>query len=191
LNFLGHLYLAGDDDGLIIGNFISDMVKGKAYLNYPENIQKGILMHRQIDSFTDNHKLFRTTKRRILEEQGRYSAVVVDLFYDHFLATEWAQFSQDKLEDFVCRKYKLLIKNYRVLPTRARFILPFMIRQNWLVNYAKLKPLELIFDRMDRRTDYKSGMKTSVQTLQNHYEEIRTDFLSFMPEIISFTRNDI
>ena len=191
MNFLGHLYLAGDDDGLIIGNFISDMVKGKAYLNYPENIQKGILMHRQIDSFTDNHKLFRTTKRRILEEQGRYSAVVVDLFYDHFLATEWAQFSQDKLEDFVCRKYKLLIKNYRVLPTRARFILPFMIRQNWLVNYAKLKPLELIFDRMDRRTDYKSGMKTSVQTLQNHYEEIRTDFLSFMPEIISFTRNDI
>lgn len=186
MNFLAHIYLAGTNDGLIIGNFIADMVKGKAYQDYAEPIQKGILLHRKIDFFTDNHPVFRNTKRRILEEQGRYSGVVVDLFYDHFLATEWACFSDEKLDDFVCRNYKLMIKNFRKLPTRAQYILPFMVRQNWLANYANLDPLALIFDRMDRRTNYQSGMKTSVATLQKYYPEIKNDFLIFMPDVIRF-----
>ena len=186
MNFLAHLYLAGNNDGLIIGNFIADMVKGKAYQNYVEPIQKGILLHREIDSFTDNHPVFRNTKRRILKEQGRYSGVVVDLFYDHFLATEWARFSNEKLEEFVSRNYKLMIKNYQKLPTRAQYILPFMVSQNWLVNYAELKALALIFDRMDKRTNYHSGMKTSVDTLQKYYPEIKNDFLVFMPDVIRF-----
>ena len=190
MNFLAHLYLAGNDEGLIIGNFIADMVKGKAYLDYPESIQKGIIQHRQIDSFTDNHAVFRTTKRWILKEQGPYSGVVVDMFYDHFLAMEWSQFSDEKLEDFVSRNYRLMIKNYRKLPARARYILPFMVKQNWLVNYAKFDPLSKIFDRMDRRTDYRSGMKTGVETLQKYYPEIKSDFLAFMPEIIRFVKTN-
>lgn len=189
MNFLAHLYLSGDDEGLIIGNFIADMVKGKSYLNYPEPIQKGILLHRQIDSFTDNHTIFRETKRRIQPEQGHYSGVVVDLFYDHFLALEWAAFSNQKLEEFVCGNYRLLIKNFRMLPSRARFILPFMIRQNWLVNYANFEPLAKIFDRMDRRTDYQSGMKTGVETLKKYYPEIKNDFFDFMPELVDFVQN--
>lgn len=189
MNFLAHIYLAGNDDGLIIGNFIADMVKGKDYQNYPEDIQKGILLHRQIDTFTDNHPVWRKTKRRILEEQGKYSGVVVDLYYDHFLAKEWQRFSKEKLEAFVCRNYRLIIKNYRILPNRARFILPFMVRQNWLVNYANLEPLSLIFDRMDRRTAYRSGMKTSVATLQKYYPEIKSDFYKFMPDIIDYVNS--
>ncbi len=189
MNFLAHIYLAGNDDGLIIGNFIADMVKGKDYQNYPEDIQKGILLHRQIDTFTDNHPVWRKTKRRILEEQGKYSGVVVDLYYDHFLAKEWQRFSKEKLEAFVCRNYRLIIKNYRILPNRARFILPFMVRQNWLVNYANLEPLSLIFDRMDRRTAYRSGMKTSVATLQKYYPEIKNDFYKFMPDIIDYVNS--
>ncbi len=189
MNFLAHIYLAGNDDGLIIGNFIADMVKGKDYQNYPEDIQKGILLHRQIDTFTDNHPVWRKTKRRILEEQGKYSGVVVDLYYDHFLAKEWQRFSKEKLEAFVCRNYRLIIKNYRILPNRARFILPFMVRQNWLLNYANLEPLSLIFDRMDRRTAYRSGMKTSVATLQKYYPEIKNDFYKFMPDIIDYVNS--
>ncbi len=189
MNFLAHLYLAGNDDGLILGNFIADMVKGKSYLKYPEAIQKGILMHRQIDTFTDTHPVFRKTKHLIQKEQGRYSGVVVDLYYDHFLAKEWIRFSNEKLEDFVCRNYRLLIKNYRLLPERARYILPFLVRQNWLVNYAKLDPLSLIFKHMDRRTDYRSGMTTGVETLRKYYSEVENDFYEFMPEISKFVLN--
>ena len=188
MNFLAHLYLSGSNEGLIIGNFIADMVKGKSYLNFPEPIQKGILLHRQIDSFTDNHPVFRNTKRRILKEQGAYSGVVVDMFYDHFLATEWGRFSDENLNEFVSRNYRLMIKNYRKLPLRAQYILPFMVQQNWLANYANIKPLALIFDRMDKRTDYRSGMKTGVDTLQKYYPEIKNDFLAFMPDIIVFTQ---
>lgn len=183
------MYLAGNNEGLIVGNFIADMVKGKAYQNYPEPIQKGILLHRQIDSFTDMHPVFRETKHRILEEQGPYSAVVVDMFYDHFLASEWVLFSNEHLRDFTSRNYKLMIRNYMILPARARFILPFMIRQNWLANYANLDPLNLIFDRMDKRTDYNSGMKTGVKTLLKYYPEVRKDFFLFMPEMIQFAQN--
>ena len=188
MNFLAHLYLSGSNEGLIIGNFIADMVKGKSYLNFPEPIQKGILLHRQIDSFTDNRPVFRNTKRRILKEQGAYSGVVVDMFYDHFLATEWGRFSDENLNEFVSRNYRLMIKNYRKLPLRAQYILPFMVQQNWLANYANIKPLALIFDRMDKRTDYRSGMKTGVDTLQKYYPEIKNDFLAFMPDIIVFTQ---
>lgn len=186
MNFLAHLYLAGKDEGLILGNFIADMVKGKSYELFPQSIQNGILMHRQIDNFTDNHPVFLKTKHLINKDHGRYSGVVTDMFYDHFLAKEWASFSSEALDKFVCRNYRLLIRNYRILPQRARFLLPFMIRQNWLVNYASFPALALIFERMDRRTNYKSGMKTSVKTLQKYYPEIKNDFIQFMPEIKGF-----
>lgn len=189
MNFLAHMYLSGKDEGLIIGNFIADMVKGNAYIDYPEHIQKGIILHRKIDSFTDNHPVFRKTKRRILEEQGKYSGVVVDMFYDHFLAKEWNFFSDEKLDDFVSRNYMLMIKNHRILPDRARYILPYMIKQNWLVNYAELVPLAQVFDRMDQRTEYKSGMKTGAETLKKYYADIKKDFFEFMPEIIVFVEN--
>ncbi len=186
LNFLAHLFLAGSDEGLIIGNFIADMVKGKAYLKYSESVQKGILLHRKIDFFTDQHPLFRKTKYRIQKEQGRYSPVIVDLYYDHFLALEWSRFSNQNLDIFVEEKYAILQKNKIHLPDRAQYILPFMVQQNWLLNYAYLKPLAQIFDRMDRRTDYQSGMKIAVETLQKYYAEIQNDFLLFMPEVIDF-----
>jgi len=186
LNFLAHLFLAGSDEGLIIGNFIADMVKGKAYLKYSKPIQEGIMLHRKIDFFTDQHPLFRKTKYRIQKDQGRYSPVVVDMYYDHFLALEWSRFSKQDLEEFVEEKYTILQKNKIYLPERAQYILPFMVQQNWLLNYAHLKPLAQIFDRMDRRTDYQSGMKTAVDTLEKQYAEIQNDFLLFMPKVIDF-----
>ena len=186
MNFLAHLFLAGSDEGLIIGNFIADMVKGKAYLKYSKPIQEGIMLHRKIDFFTDQHPLFRKTKYRIQKDQGRYSPVVVDMYYDHFLALEWSRFSKQDLEEFVEEKYTILQKNKIYLPERAQYILPFMVQQNWLLNYAHLKPLAQIFDRMDRRTDYQSGMKTAVDTLEKQYAEIQNDFLLFMPKVIDF-----
>ncbi|MBN2237314.1 MAG: DUF479 domain-containing protein [Bacteroidales bacterium] len=186
LNFLAHIYLSGENSGLIIGNFIADMVKGKSYLEYTPEIQAGILLHRKIDFFTDNHPVFRQSKRRIIEEHGRYSGVVIDLYYDHFLAKYWSKYSNENLEDFVCKTYKLFISNFRVLPSKAKYILPFLVRQNWLLNYRNLDALSLIFERMDRRTSYQSGMKNAVFSLKNHYQEIEQDFEEFMPELIRF-----
>lgn len=186
MNFLAQLFLSGSDEGLIIGNFIADMVKGKAYLKYSKPVQQGILLHRKIDFFTDQHPFFRNTKYRIQKDQGRYSPVVVDLYYDHFLAREWSSFSNQDLGSFVQEKYAILQKNEIHLPERARYILPFMVEQNWLMNYAYLKPLAQIFERMDRRTNYQSGMKKAVETLEKQYSEIQNDFLLFMPELIDF-----
>ena len=84
MNFLAHLYLSGDDDFVKIGNFMADGIRGKDYQNYPERIQLGVLLHRAIDTYTDNHTIFRQGKHRLHEKYGHYSGVIMDILYDYF-----------------------------------------------------------------------------------------------------------
>ena len=94
MNFLAHIYLSGNNDLLKIGNFMADSIRGNSYENYPEEIKKGILLHRSIDSFTDMHPVYRKSKHRLHEKYGHYSGVIMDIFYDHFLAKNWANCSR-------------------------------------------------------------------------------------------------
>ena len=100
MNFLAHIYLSGDNDLLKIGNFMADSIRGNSYENYPDEIKKGILLHRSIDSFTDMHPVYRKSKHRLHEKYGHYSGVIMDIFYDHFLAKNWANYSNKKLEEY-------------------------------------------------------------------------------------------
>ena len=111
MNYLAHVYLSGSDKDLIIGNFIADHVKGKAYLDYPETIQKGILLHRKIDDFTDHHPLFKKNVTLLFPQFRHYSRVIVDMFFDHFLAAQWELYHPDPLEDF-SRQFYLLMQEY-------------------------------------------------------------------------------
>ena len=100
MNFLAHIYLSGDDDQIKIGNFMADSIRGHSYENYPSDIKKGILLHRAIDSFTDMHPIYRKSKHRLHEKYGHYSGVIMDIFYDHFLAKNWIKYSDENLEDY-------------------------------------------------------------------------------------------
>ena len=102
MNFLAHIYLSGEDEGITIGNFIADGIKGKKYLSYPASIQKGILLHRGIDSFTDSHPTVRQSTARLHENYGHYSGVIVDILYDHFLAKNWEEYHE---QDLACLLY--------------------------------------------------------------------------------------
>ena len=183
MNFLAHIYLSGDNDLLKIGNFMADSIRGNSYENYPEEIKKGILLHRSIDSFTDMHPVYRKSKHRLHEKYGHYSGVIMDIFYDHFLAKNWANYSNKKLEDYADEFYQLLRDNYDMLTDKIQGMMPYMIARNWLVSYASISGLEMILFQMDHRTKNRVAMHESIVELQKFYLEFETEFTQFFIEL--------
>jgi acyl carrier protein phosphodiesterase len=189
LNYLAHLYLSGPDSGIITGNFIADAVKGKNYLNYSDNISKGILFHRFIDSFTDQNPVVNLSKQRLRQSNGKYAGVVVDVFYDHFLAVHWEKFSEETLDDFAIKMYDLLLKNENLFPEKSKRFLEYMVSRNILVNYKEPEGIERVLQGMSRRTPFPSNMENSLYDLQLNYAHFEKEFLLFFPEIIKASHN--
>jgi acyl carrier protein phosphodiesterase len=183
MNFLAHIYLSGDDQDLKIGNFIADFVKGKAMNDYSLPIQRGIKLHRSIDQFTDSHPIVSQSKKRLWGKYRHFSGVIVDIYYDHFLASNWDQFSNISLETYVNDFYKMIASNEDSLPDRVNHMMPYMMEKNWLLNYANFTGIENVMHGMSRRTKHDSKMEESVEELKSHYEEFRKEFLEFFPEL--------
>lgn len=191
MNFLAHIYLSGKNEELIIGNFIADSIKGKKYLRYPPGVQKGILLHRAIDYFTDTHPVVRRSSRRLYKNYGHYSPVIVDIFYDHFLASQWTEFSEEPLEDFIAEFYILLKENFSLLPPPVQRFLPYMIEDNWLLSYASISGIERILYQMNKRTRGKSKMDKAIKDLQEYYNAFESDFKEYFPDLQEFVSEKI
>ena len=183
MNFLAHIFLSGDNDLLKIGNFMADSIHGHKYNNYQTEIRKGILLHRSIDSFTDMHPIYRQSKHRLHEKYGHYSGVIMDIFYDHFLAANWNAYSEVKLEEYAQNFYKLLQDNYDLLTEKAKGMLPYMLGRNWLVSYASIEGLQMIMFQMDHRTKNRVDMHESIVELKEYYTEFESEFKLFFEEL--------
>jgi acyl carrier protein phosphodiesterase len=188
MNFLAHIYLSGEEEGVILGNFIADGIKGKRYLKYPPQIAKGILLHRAIDSFTDAHPTVHQSTARLHKNYGHYSGVIVDILYDHFLAKNWSQYSNKPLEEYVQDFYGLLRKNFTILPARIQRMMPYMIADNWLLSYATVEGISKILEQMNVRTKGVSKMNLAVTELREFYPEFEQEFTSFFEELILFSK---
>ena len=184
MNFLAHIYLSGEDDFVKIGNFMSDSIRGSQYLDYPNSLQKGILLHRHIDSFTDAHPIYRKSKHRLHEKYGHYSGVIMDIAYDHFLAKNWSKYSNEKLEDYAADFYQLMQDNYEILTERTKGMLPYMIGRNWLVSYATIAGLEMILFQMDYKTKHRAHMQEAIVEIQDFYTEFESEFFQFFEELV-------
>ncbi len=166
---------------------MGDFVKGKDFENYPSGIKNGILLHREIDSFTDTHPIVKQSKSRLKDKYRHYAGVIVDVFYDHYLAKNFDRFSDEPLEQFVNRHYLSLESNNDVLPERAQNMLPYMIRGNWLVNYKEVRGIQKSLQGMSRRTKFDSKMDESIKELIAYDSLFETEFLEFFPIIIAHT----
>jgi acyl carrier protein phosphodiesterase len=184
MNYLAHVFLSGNNEKLIIGNFIADFIDGNHYKNYHPEIQKGILLHRYIDTYTDAHPIFRQSKRRLFSRFRHYSAVIVDMFYDHFLAVNFSAYSDIDLEIFVDDFYKLILDNKRLLPAKVNKIVPVMVKYNWLVNYRDIEYLESILSQMNHRTKHNTELHNSIEVLQNSYDLFKDDFIIFFEDML-------
>jgi acyl carrier protein phosphodiesterase len=191
MNFLAHSHLSGNDKNLMIGNFIADAVKGKKYKDFPQGISKGIILHRKIDYFTDKHMLVRESMNLIRPVYAKFSGIIVDIYYDHFLAANWYDYSSENFDDYVHDVYSLLKRNFLSLPGRSKRILPFMITQNWLGAYANTDELKRVFYGMDRRTSNISGMRNAVDQLLANYDELKNHFVEFYPQLQEYVESEI
>lgn len=188
MNFLAHIYLSFDDDEISIGNFVADSIRGNRFQHFPERIRQGIILHRAIDTFTDAHPIPRKSSKRLHRNHSHYSRVIVDVFYDHFLARNWTEYSNEDLGAFAEKFYGLLHAHFEILPEPTKHLMPYMIRDNWLVNYAKVEGIEQVLNGLYRRTGKKSNMDKAVKDLQDHYDLFEAEFTLFFQDLIIFSR---
>ncbi len=191
MNFLAHIYLSGNNDMVTIGNFMADSIHGKSYKKYPIDIQKGILLHREIDTFTDAHPIVRQSTKRLHKNYGHYSGVIVDILYDHFLAKNWNTYTSITLETYVETFYDLLENHFEILPLRVQKLMPYMIADNWLLNYSKIEGIQRVLDGMNRRTKNKSKMNEATKELKQFYRQFEEEFTLFFEELINFSNQKL
>ncbi|RUA28250.1 MAG: hypothetical protein DSY76_04560 [Bacteroidetes bacterium] len=191
MNFLAHLKLSGDHEKIMIGNFIADHIRGNKIHHFPEEIKEGIMLHRKIDYYTDHHPAFIQTRTRLHKKYHKYAGVIADIFYDHFLARNWDDYSEISLSHFTSYSYGILLRNYTILPRKTKQLLPFIIMQNWLASYGKFDGLTRAFDMMSRRAKNKSNMELAVDDLRADYDLYKADFERFFPDIANFCENEL
>lgn len=191
MNFLAHIYLSGEDEFVTIGNFIADGVRGKQYKKHPREIQIGILLHRQIDTFTDAHPIVRQSTKRLHKNYSHFSGVIVDILYDHFLAKNWANYCEIPLDIFVDAFYKSIGTHFELLPARTQKMLPYMIADNWLLNYANIDGIQRVLNGMNRRTKNISGMDKATNELKEFYTEFELEFTQFFEELRAFSKDKL
>jgi len=190
MNFLAHIYLSGGDSQLAIGNFIGDFVKGGDLTGrYEPQVIKGVELHRAIDEYTDSHKVVQKSKDRLRPKYRHYSGVIIDMFYDYYLAKNWDQFHKTNLGDFANQFYQLLKKNKEALPQDVQRMMPYMIKGNWLVNYGKKEGLHRALSGMSRRTTFDSKMDESIVELTKYNNEFENEFMAFFPELKAFSES--
>lgn len=184
MNFLAHLYLSGSHPDVMTGNFMGDFVKGRSWGDlYPLEVVQGIELHRSIDAFTDSHPVVRKSKKRLFPTYRHYAGVIVDIYYDHFLARNWNEFHGELLPDYAEHCYEILQTRPYPLPDQVQVLLPHMMRTNWLVNYGTMEGIHRALSGMSRRTTFASKMEESINDLERNYQFFKQEFDDFFPAL--------
>lgn len=183
MNYLAHLFLSGEDEDLIVGNFIADAVKGSQIEQYSEGIRKGIQLHRKIDSFTDKHEIVRKSKARLIPEFHKYSPVIVDVFYDHFMASDWMKYSEVNFRAYCDSMYKLLKSKSSVFPQRSKRFLFYLRRNDMLFHYRSILGVQMTLQVLSHRATFKSDMHLAHHNLLRDYNLYKEEFTLFFEEL--------
>lgn len=190
MNFLAHLYLSGESDEIILGNFIGDFVKGNKYLQYPEKVAYGIRLHRSIDSFTDQHFHVKEFAKLLKPGYGRYAGIVTDVFMDHFLAYNWQNYSVHTLRQFSKHAHSVFLSNFGMLPFRVKQFLPFLIQHKRFESYAQRENMFQVLEIMSRRTSLPANSAWALGMLHLEYEQFEALFRIFFTELVQYVESD-
>ncbi len=183
MNYLAHLYLAYPDHGLMVGNFIADAVKGHDYEVFPERIKQGIIMHRSIDDFTDHHALVLDSKKYFSKEFDKYSGVLIDIYFDYFLAKNFSLYSDVSLSTFASNTYSILTNNKDIFPERSVQFFDYMIRENILERYAELDGMKKVLHGMTYRIKERFPLYESLSTFKDKQGLLYNNFVPFFEEL--------
>jgi acyl carrier protein phosphodiesterase len=188
MNFLGHAYLSFNHPQVMVGNMISDFVKGKSQYTYPRQIHEGIKLHRQIDTFTDQHAATKEAKKVFAPAYRLYSGAIVDIVFDHFLANDKSLFQNNELNIFSKNVYTNMEQHHMHLPQRFLLMLPYMRSQNWLYNYHTKEGIDRSLYGLVRRSAYLTDHKTAFDLFINHYDILQNSYDNFFGDVKSFAK---
>ncbi|SHJ79494.1 Acyl carrier protein phosphodiesterase [Rubritalea squalenifaciens DSM 18772] len=192
MNFLAHLALAAPTDASRIGNLLGDFAKGTLEAlaeTYPPEVINGIITHRAIDRFTDEHPTFSEAKILLAPKRRRYAGIIIDIAYDHFLAQHWDSYHEGSLDDFAQECYAALERHPDWQAGRLKHALPYMKKENWLVGYKALSGIERTFKRVSTRGKYTAPIYHAMDDLKTNYHSLEALFHRFYPELQSYTRS--
>jgi acyl carrier protein phosphodiesterase len=187
VNFLAHAYLSFGDQDVLLGNLIADFVKGKQIDTYSDSVKNGIYLHRAIDHFTDNHVLVREAQDFLRPNYLRYSTVITDMYFDHFLAKYWSNYHELPLKQFSKNTYQILRLNQDILPEKFLNALAYMEKEDWLSSYATSSGIQRALTNMSKRARFISHMEHAHQTLEAYEEYFRGIFVVFFKDLIEFS----
>ena len=185
MNYLAHLHLGGSQPAQLLGSLYGDFVKGPLAGRWPTDIEAGIRLHRRIDAFTDSHPLIAQSKLRFPSERRRFAGILLDVFFDHCLARDWALYSAEPLDAFTRHVYNVLV-NEPALPGRLALIAPRMAEQDWLGSYREFETLELVIAGMARRISRPEALDGAMAELEALYQPLFDDFRQFYPQLQQF-----
>ena len=189
MNYLAHTFLSHESDAAIVGALLGDFVKGPLGEGYPPAIRDAIRLHRAIDRYTDQHEIVTTSRVRVSRARRRFAGILVDVFYDHFLAVNWNRFCATPLEVFTARVYTALQPQIATYPQRLQTVLPHMTREDWLASYAQIDSVDAALNGIARRFNRFARarvLEDAVQELTDNYAALESDFLAFFPELVKF-----
>lgn len=188
MNFLAHLYLSPADDDALLGSLMGDFVKGPLSAHPADAVRRGMALHRRVDTYTDAHPIVRDSRNRISAERRRYAGIMIDMFYDHFLARDWARYHEQPLAEFAQRVYAMLLRNRERLPERLARIAPYMATQDWLSSYRAIESIHVALERMGTRLTRGNALRGAAGELVLHYDALEADFRTFFPHVTAFAR---
>lgn len=183
VNYLAHLFLSGDDQLVMVGNFMADGVKGRDLSAHHPDVQRGIRLHRRIDSFTDQHPLTAVGRKRLHPTCGKFAGVALDLFYDHLLASEWERYSNVPLAQYARQCYSVLQREVARMPERTQRMLPYMVGGDWLTGYAQLEGLADALYGLSIRVPHGTVLAGAEAVLVAHEADLRREFRTFLEEM--------
>ncbi|MGV3529961.1 MAG: ACP phosphodiesterase [Flavisolibacter sp.] len=189
MNYLGHAYLSFEQTPILVGNMVSDFVKGRARFDFPEDIQKGIMLHREIDNFTDFHPAVKEAKLVFKTDYGLYSGPLVDVIFDHYLALDAESFPPQQLLPFTQSVYSQLDSQQAHLPERFAFMFTYMKAENWLHSYANRSGIERSLRGLVRRSRYMTESETAFRLFNSHYTLLQQLASAFLPDVKSFAKD--
>jgi len=186
VNFLAHLYLSPETPEGRLGSFLGDHVKGPLErADYPPPVLAAVRLHRTVDSYTDAHPVVLASKARISPARRRYAGILVDIFYDHFLAATWSARHPMPLADYAQAVYRDVGAPAFALPPRLATMLPRLIEHDWLTAYRDTRGIAQTLDAMARRIPHAAALAGGIDELARHYDALRGDFERFLPDVVS------
>lgn len=186
MNYLVHLFLSDDTPPCLLGNLMGDFVKGRLDDTFPAAIRGGIELHRQVDAFAHDNLRYRCSKSRLDDRYGYFRSVLIDIFYDHFLARNWHLYHPLPLEAFAVRIYRLLEDHFELLPPGLQQVAPRMIEHNWLVSYRQVETIGRVLERLSARVRRPNPIGLGIAELHRHYAGLEADCDLFLAEAQAF-----